>query len=248
MMKIITVASGKGGVGKTTISLAIAKILAKNHRVALLDADVTGANTHLNLKIREDFNVVGETITPAVAEIGEAMIKYLSIALISESYVRWKGDSAGDFVSQIIENTNWDSEFLIIDAPPGLGSDAQRALEYADVIIFVAIPAKFAEIDIKRVIEYVRVLKKPVAGIYMNFSSVECPYCHKRFKFFNHEYSTEIPLIERIPFSQEAKITLDYNKLMERINNPIVLKPKESKIAVIKRELAKRFLKKMARL
>lgn len=243
---IVAVASGKGGVGKTTVALEMAKALSAKHSVGLFDVDVTGANTHLSLEIVEEFDVTKKNVlVPAKAMIGDAEIEYMSIALVSDSYVMWKGDSVGDFVEQVLNNTKWSCDILILDTPPGSHSDAVRAMKQSDVIVLVTIPAKFAEIDLKRTVELIKDIEKPIAGVYLNFAEAICPHCGEKIKLFDYEVDLGLPVIQRIPFN---RIEIDADKLLKHLNNPVKLKPDRKKIpAKIKREAIKLILKGFSR-
>lgn len=239
-MKKIAIVSGKGGVGKTTISLAMAKALAERYRVGLFDADITGANTHLNLNIIKDFNIKGGKIEPAIAELDGKKVEYMSIALISDTYVRWKGDSVGDYIQQVMDRIEWNCNYLIIDAPPGTHSDTIKAIEVSDVVVFVTIPTQFAYSDFEKVLKLVKDMEKPIAGVFLNFSTVKCPACSYTFKLFSQTFSYSIPIIQEIPFG-EVKIDLD--NLLRHLNSPVVFERKPS----LKRELVKLFLRTIAR-
>ena len=232
-MKVISILSGKGGVGKTSVALAITRALARKFegRVGLLDADVTGSNTHLQLKIVKDIDFRGNRIIPSIAEINGARFQYISIALISESYVKWKGETLADFIEEVFKNTEWNCDFLVIDSPPGLHDENIEILKRTDVVIFVTIPAKFAELDLKRTVDLVRDMEKPVAGVYLNFAYLRCPICGNFMQPFNHPPALNIPVIQEIPFGE---ISIDVERLLERVNNPVKL-PKP-KLSVIKRK------------
>jgi len=239
-MKKIAVVSGKGGVGKTTISLAMSRALAERYRVGLFDADITGANTHLNLDIIKNFEIKGDKIIPAMAELDGKKIEYMSIALVSDTYVKWKGDSVGEFIQQVIDKTNWNCEYLIIDGPPGTHSDAIKAIEISDIVVFVTIPTQFAYSDFEKVLKLVKDMKKPIAGVFLNFSSVKCPTCGNAFKLFENTFTYNIPVIQEIPFGD---VRVDLDKLMKHLETPVVLMSKHS----LKRELVKLFLRGIAR-
>ena len=239
-MKKIAVISGKGGVGKTTISLAMVRSLAQRFKVGLFDADITGANTHLNLNIIKDFYIKGDKIIPAIAELDGKRIEYMSIALVSDAYVKWKGDSVGDFIQQVMDKTDWNCDYLVIDAPPGTHSDTIKAIEVSDVVVFVTIPTQFAYSDFEKALKLVKDMGKPIAGVFLNFSSVKCPVCGNTFRLFDDAFTYKIPVIQEIPFG-DVKVDLD--NLLKHLESPIVFMKKHS----VKRELVKLFLRAIAR-
>lgn len=239
----IAVMSGKGGVGKTTIALAIAKALAKKgFKVAIVDCDITGANTHLSLKIKSDFSVKKDTLYPAIVELDGCEIEYISIALISEAYVNWKGEKLEDFIKSVVEKGAWTCDYMVLDTPPGTHEDAKAAMQIADVAILVTMPTKYSELDTRKTLNMLADMKKPIAGVYVNFDSVICPECKKEFKIFNYNVDLRVRIIERVPvvFGVFSIPDLDTEKLLDAIKNPVTVKSKFEKPVGV--EVMKRFL------
>lgn len=247
MLKVAVV-SGKGGVGKTTVSLAMAKALTEKGKVGLFDADITGANTHLSMYIVEDVRVTGNKLIPAKALIhGQHPIDYVSIALVSDAYIKWSGNTVEDFITQLMEHTEWNVDYLIIDCPPGSHEDTVKSIELSDVVVFVTIPTAYAYKDLERSIDLVKDIGKPVAGVYVNFSKAICPECGAEFKIFDVELDYEIPVIEHIPFTETDRLLINSDLLLERLQNPVVLK-KKSLVQSAKRNMVKAFLRGLSRL
>jgi len=248
MKKIVSVLAGKGGVGKTTISVAIAKALAEKYKVGLFDADTTGANAHKFFKIKETYDIKkdgGEiVIKPAIAEIDGREIEFMSIALVSESYIGWKPGEHGDFVKQLLEKTKWNVDYLIIDSPPGSHDEIIEALKHTDVAVLVTLPSELSHLDAKRTVELLTVMEVPIAGQIVNFSYAICPKCGERIELFKGKKGLEgIPVIQEIPFMDRLP-DINIGRLIEAINNPIRLKQEKKSV---KRTLLKLFLKGFGR-
>jgi len=246
-VKVIATISGKGGTGKTTISVAIARALADKYKVGLFDVDIGGANAHRLLDIKQSYDVKkGGTdvkIKPAVAEVDGRQIQFISIALVSESYVGWKPGEYGDFVKQLFNSTDWNVDYLIIDAPPGTHEEIVTALKFVDVAVLVTIPTELAHLDAKRTLELLCDLEIPVAGQFVNFAYAICPKCGTKIELFEHIDGVEgIPVIQRVPFCKGLP-EINVDALLHAINNPIKVKMRRPK--GIKRALLKMLLRRM---
>ena len=248
-MKTVAIISGKGGVGKTTLSVAIAWALAKRYDVGLLDIDVTGSNSHRLVDIKETYDILQGRIKPAVASVYGRYIKFLSIALVGESYIKWKPGEASDFIEQMFRKTDRDVDYLVLDTPPGSHEEIIKALEYTDVAVLVTIPAELSHLDVSRTIDLLTDMGIPIAGQYVNFAYVVCPICGaKIFLFGNTEGIKDIRVIQKLPFCSREKLysILDTEKLMYAITNPQkIVKSKKRKI--LKRAMLKFFLKRWSK-
>jgi len=245
-LKIVAVCSGKGGVGKTTISVSVAKALSQKYKVGLFDADLTGANCHKFLNMIENYDVINDggthTITPAKSKLDGHDIEFLSLALVSETFVNWRPEEYGQFVRQVLEHAKWDVDYLIIDTPPGTHSEVIESLKFADVVILVTLPAELSLLDVSRTVELLSNIEKPIAGQVVNMSYCVCPGCGKKIKIFKGGGGIKgVPVIDNIPISNDGLPNIDVSKLEKYINNPVTLssnkKSLKSKIlkAVLKR-------------
>jgi len=222
------------------LATSAAKALSERFDVGLCDLDVTGSDAHKLLDIERDYDVDGDTIIPA--EAGD--IRFMSLALVSESYVSWDDEAYGDFVQQIMEGTDWnDPDYLIIDAPPGSHSDFKQIVDVADVNVLVTLPGKLGALDAERTVEYLRSQGAPIAGAYLNFSNLTCPDCGREMKPFGEGTDLNLPVIERIPFENSLP-KVDSQRLENRLNNPVTLEPRKG--APLKRRMTEMFLRKAA--
>lgn len=186
---ILAVASGKGGVGKSTISANIAVALQRaGARVGLLDADIYGPSvpTLFNLK---GHKLLGENgrILPADAD----GIKIVSIGFMVEedSPVIWRGPLLMKALEQFLHGTKWgELDYLIIDLPPGTG-DVQLSLVQMTPVagaVVVTTPQDLALIDVKKAVRMFEKVGVPILGVIENMSYYLCPHCDGRSEIFGH--------------------------------------------------------------
>ncbi|XVN40653.1 MAG: P-loop NTPase [Rickettsia endosymbiont of Argas persicus] len=171
--KIILVASGKGGVGKSTISSLIAQQLSlENYRVGVVDADIYGPSIPHIFGI----NIVPQTIEGRIIPVRAANnVQVISIGFFVKDYsaIIWRGPMASKTIYQLLSVTKWDNlDYLIIDMPPGTGDIHLSMLEnyHLEGVVIVTTPQKMSEIDVVRSIDLYQKLNLPILGIIENMS------------------------------------------------------------------------------
>jgi ATP-binding protein involved in chromosome partitioning len=184
---IIAVASGKGGVGKTTVSANLAVALAlEGASVGLLDADITGPNVPLMLGVEGQpaANAEGK-ITP----LERYGVKVISIQFfVPEGQpIVWRGPLVGGAIQQFLRDVAWgELDYLVIDLPPGT-SDAQLTLAQAVPIsgsLLVTTPQDVALMDVAKALSMFRRMSVPVMGVVENMSAFVCPHCGETTEIF----------------------------------------------------------------
>ncbi len=180
----IIVMSGKGGVGKTSVSANLSGMLASlGKKTALFDADIHGPNTAKMLGV-EDKSIIdiGNGIEPV--EIS-ANLKAVSMALTGhdrdKSFV-WRGPMKAAVIRQFLADVNWgELDYLIVDTPPGTGDEALSVCQLIpDItgIVVVTTPQDVAVMDAKKTLDFADVMKLRVIGLIENMSGFVCPHCN----------------------------------------------------------------------
>lgn len=182
----VMVMSGKGGVGKSTVSVNLAVTLAMNGAsVGLLDVDFHGPSVPklLNLENRKPI-VVGETLKPVEYAFKNGKLLVMSVGFMLRSVddaVIWRGPMKMGAVRQFIRDVKWGLlDFLIIDAPPGTGDEplaVAQMMHDIDGAIVVTTPQDLALIDVRKSITFCKRLDVPVLGVVENMSGLKCPHC-----------------------------------------------------------------------
>ena len=175
---IIAVGSGKGGVGKSTVSANLAIALARRgNKVGLVDADIYGPSQPKLLGTNERPEAVDKTIIPVEAQ----GVKMLSIGQLvdADAALAWRGAMATKALTQLLEGDWGDTEILVVDLPPGTG-DVQLSLmqnwKPAGAVI-VSTPQDLALIDAKRAIDLFNKMDVPILGLVENMAGYACPHC-----------------------------------------------------------------------
>jgi ATP-binding protein involved in chromosome partitioning len=182
----IMVISGKGGVGKTTVSvnLALGFAMCGKH-IGLLDADITGPNVPKMLNLEGQMLMAQEdgTILPFYLPVGHdhgLEIVSMAFAVQKEMPIAWRGPMKMRALREFVENVSWgDLDYLLVDLPPGTGDEpiSVAQLIRPNGAIVVTTPQDVALLDAKKAISLANAIKVPVLGIIENMSAFSCPKC-----------------------------------------------------------------------
>ncbi|QAY75806.1 Mrp/NBP35 family ATP-binding protein [Sphingosinicella sp. BN140058] len=207
---ILAVGSGKGGVGKSTVSANLAIALARGGRkVGLVDADVYGPSQPRLLGTSEKPESVDNRIVPVETN----GIRMLSLGQLVEGgkALAWRGPMAAGALGQLIEGDWGDTEILVVDLPPGTG-DIQLSLVQKwtpTAAVIVSTPQDLALIDATRAIDLFRKTNIPVLGIVENMSGYACPHCGEVSDPFGAGGAEAAAGVMDIPFLGRVPLTLN---------------------------------------
>jgi len=186
---VVAVASGKGGVGKSTVAANLAVALAQlGHKVGLLDADIYGPSVPMMFGITEKPRVVGNRIHPFVKH--GVTVMSLGFILETDTPVIWRGPMVMRAIEQMLGDVEWgELDYMVLDLPPGTG-DAQltvtQRIPLAGAVI-VTTPQKVALIDARKGLAMFRKVNVPVIGIVENMSTFVCPHCGETTDIFKKD-------------------------------------------------------------
>jgi ATP-binding protein involved in chromosome partitioning len=209
---LIAVASGKGGVGKTTVAVNLAIALARmGAAVGLMDADVYGPNVPLMLGTEEQPRALSERQILPVEAYG---LKMISMGLLTpaDKPMIWRGPMLHSVVQQFLRSVQWgELDHLIVDLPPGTGDVQLSLIQNVPVTgaVVVTTPSAVALADVRKAIEMFRQVNVEVLGIVENMSYFACPHCHNRVDVFGHGEGRRIAEAYGVPLLGEIEIDPD---------------------------------------
>ena len=220
--KIIGVASGKGGVGKSLIATNLAfSFLKQGRSVGLLDADIYGPSIPSMLNLEGSKPVLNENGLHPVMCQG---LKTMSMGYLIDKTTPmvWRGPMIGKALQQLLSETAWGAlDYLIIDLPPGTGDVQLTLCQKIPVngIVMVTTPQEVALSDVRRAIEMFRKLKVTLLGVIENMSHYHCPSCHHEAHLFGAggglalAKTYEIPLLGQLPLHPTLREMTDTGSL-----------------------------------
>lgn len=213
---ILVVASGKGGVGKSTVSVNLALALAKNGaKVGILDADVYGPSipTMLGQKEAQPASADGKLMLPIEAH--GLFCNSIGFLVKEEDAMIWRGPMASKALSQILDETDWpDLDYLVVDMPPGTG-DIQLTMSQSVPVtsaVVVTTPQDIALIDAKKGISMFNKVDLNVAGIIENMSLFSCPKCGHEEAIFGTGGGQTLATQFALPFLGALPLHINYRQ------------------------------------
>lgn len=215
----IVVMSGKGGVGKTTVTINIASALASmGLKVGVLDTDVHGPNVAKMLGC-EDGAVLspdGVVMYPVETEKG---IKVMSLSFVlqdPDEAIIWRGAMKMSAIRQFLGDTEWgELDYLVIDTPPGTGDEQLTVVQSIEDItgaIIVTTPQSVAILDSRRSVTFARRCGVPIIGVIENMSGLKCPQCGTEIPVFGKGGGRNMCLEMNVPFLGEIPMEIDLRK------------------------------------
>ncbi len=204
--RIIAVASGKGGVGKSLVASSLALHLSqKDYRVGLLDLDLYGPSSHIILGVKNEFPSEEKGIIPPKIH----GISFMSIVYFTEEKPSpFRGVDISNIILELLAITQWGSlDFLIIDMPPGIGDETLDVIRYMKTSEFLVVttPSKVAMGAVSKLLTILLELEKPVLGVIENMTMTDSSFIKKE--------------VHRLQVRYLGKIHFDEN-LEESIGNP----------------------------
>lgn len=211
--RTVAVMSGKGGVGKSSVSALLAVSLAgKGHKVGLLDADITGPSIPKLFGLRGTAALQEGKMLPVTSKAG---IKAISLNLLlphEDDPVIWRGPLIGGAVKQLWTDVIWgELDYLVVDLPPGTGDAPLTVLQSLplDGLVIVSSPQDLAIMVVKKAINMAQMMKVPILGLVENMSGLSCPHCGNNIELFGPSKAgkvsaaTGIPVLGRLPLDSE---------------------------------------------
>ena len=228
---ILAVASGKGGVGKTTVAINLALALQQTGlKVGLLDADIYGPNVPAMLGVKKGPDVKGRRVLPA--QVHDISVMSIAFFVDPNEAVIWRGPLVMKAVQQFLRDVEWgELDVLVVDLPPGTG-DAQLTLAQEvpiDGAIIVTTPSEVALEDVRRGLQMFQRVNIPVFGVLENMSYFQCPHCGRETDVFSKGGGKKlaekfgIPLLGEIPLDSALRAAGDEGKplIVEKPDAPL---------------------------
>ena len=224
--KVIAVVSGKGGVGKSTVTATLAVAMAREgKRTAILDADITGPSAPTAFGVTECQGATEEGLYPALSRSG---IQIMSINLLLDNPndpVVWRGPVIAGAVKQFWTDVIWeDVDYMFVDMPPGTGDVPLTVFQSLpiDGVVIVTTPQDLVSMIVAKAVKMANMMHVPVLGFVENYSYLQCPDCGRKIEVFGKSHLDEIakefdlPVLAKLPIEPYVAEAYD-NGMMETV-------------------------------
>ncbi|MBN2334203.1 Mrp/NBP35 family ATP-binding protein [Candidatus Bathyarchaeota archaeon] len=239
----IAVISGKGGVGKSLVTVNLAVGLAANSggKIAILDADLTGPCVPKMMGMKGERLDVGPAgIAPATGPQGVGVVSMDFLLPSDDSPVIWRGPLKMGAIRQFLGEVAWGKlDYLLVDLPPGTGDESLSILQLLpemDGVVIVTIPSEVSQGVVKKAVTFARKMNVPIFGIVENMGGMICPHCGKPIDVFSSGGGARVaadmgvPLLGTIPM--DPRIATDSDE-----GTPFILRHPDSPAAKVFREI-----------
>ena len=231
--RIIAVASGKGGVGKSTVAANLALSLAGRGSVGLMDADIYGPSAPLLLAAEDEKAKVTQEKHIRPVEVHGIRMVSMAFFVEKERPIIWRGPMLSKLLNEFIRNTEWgELDYLVLDLPPGTG-DVQLTISQTlqvDGGVIVTTPQDVALADVRRGVRMFKQMNVPVLGVVENMSGLVCSQCGTETDVFGRGGGTRIASELGLPFLGEIPLTPAVRKQGDA-GAPIVVAAPEHEVA-----------------
>ncbi|MBQ3135592.1 MAG: Mrp/NBP35 family ATP-binding protein [Oscillospiraceae bacterium] len=227
--KVIAVVSGKGGVGKSTVTAGLAVAMARRgKKVGVLDADITGPSIPKAFGLHGPLTGDDKGMVPAETRTG---IKVVSVNLLTENEtdpVIWRGPVIAGLVTQFWSDTVWgDVDYLFVDMPPGTGDVPLTVFQSlpVDGIVVVTSPQELVGMIVAKAVNMAKLMNIPILGLVENYSWFECPDCGKRHAIYGESRLDDValelglPVLARLPIDPTLAKACDGGRVEEVAQN-----------------------------
>lgn len=209
-MRTILIASGKGGVGKTTVSIGIARALSKRYSTGLYDADLMCPNGPRLLGMDDNARVGVEDERYYPVAFDDLLVFSTGFMLPLDAVMTLEGDRRSALLKDFTSRLEWgDTDYLVVDLPPGTGDENVAVVEsMPDIVgLVLVVTGKLESLDdASRVITMLKDLPEdvPIIGVVRNMAYINCPKCNEQIRMFDDAVNVEeelgIPLIGQLPY------------------------------------------------
>ncbi len=219
----IFVMSGKGGVGKSSVTVNLAAALAeKGYRVGILDVDMHGPSVPNLLGLASGIEMDDtNSMIPAAYSERLHVISMDSFLQDRDQAILWRGPKKSSAIRQFLSDVGWgELDFLVIDSPPGTGDEHMTVLKTipdAECVV-VTTPQEISLADVRKAVNFLQHAESTVLGVVENMSGLECPHCHKEIDLFKKGGGEElarhygIPFLGAIPLDPATVVAADQGK------------------------------------